>query len=80
MQDPDKVLGDVIVENPAIISNHQILEKLLVMRTEEKRLTNVHSTLFLGTRETVRNPSSDDSVVAKIVEMTYSSGQKFGNT
>ena len=47
-RDPDSVLGDVIVEDPAIISNHQILEKLLAVRVEEKRLTDVHSTLFLG--------------------------------
>ena len=74
MQDPDSVLGDVIVEDPATISNHQILDKLFVVQTEEKRLTDVHLTLFLGTRETVGNPSSEDSVVAKIVEMAYDGG------
>ena len=74
MQDPDSVLGDVIVEDPAIISNHQILEKLLVVQTEEKRLTDVHFALFLGIGEKVGNPSSEDSVVAKIVEMAYDGG------
>ena len=74
VQDPDNVLGDVIVEYPAIISSYQILEKLLVVQAEEKRLTDVHSTLFLGIEEKVENPSSEDSVVAKIVEMVYHSG------
>ena len=74
MQDPDSVLGGVIVEDPAIISNHQILEKLLAVRMEEERLADVHSTLFLGIGETVGNPSSEDSVVAKIVEMAYHGG------
>ena len=73
-QDPDSVLGGIIVEDPAIISNHQILEKLLAVRVEEKRLTDVHSTLFLGVREAVGDPSSEDSVVAKIVEMAYDGG------
>ena len=73
-RDPDSVLGGVIVEDPAIISSHQILEKLLAVRVEEKRLTDVHSTLFLGIGETVGNPSSEDSVVAKIVEMVYHGG------
>ena len=74
MQDPDSVLGDVIVEDPAIISNHQILDKLIVVRTQEKRLTGVHSTLYSGIGETVGNPSSENSVVVKIVEMTYDGG------
>ena len=74
MQNPDNVFGDVIVEDPAIISSQQILEKLLAVRVEEKRLTDVHSTLFLGVRGTVGNPSSEDSVVAKIVEMVYDGG------
>ena len=74
VQNPDNVFGDVIVEDPAIISSQQILEKLLAVRVEEKRLTDVHSTLFLGVRGTVGNPSSEDSVVAKIVEMVYDGG------
>ena len=74
IQDPDSVLGGVIVEDPAIISSHQILEKLLEARVEEKRLTDVHSTLFLGIREAVGDPSSEDSVVTKIVEMAYDGG------
>ena len=74
MQDPDSVLGGVIVEDPAIISNHQILEKLLAVRVEEKRLTDVHSTLFLGVREAIGDPSRENSVVAKIVEMAYDGG------
>ena len=74
MQDPDSVLGGVIVEDPAIISSHQILEKLLAVEVEEKRLTDVHSTQFLGIGEKVGNPSSEDSVVAKIVEMVYHGG------
>ena len=74
MRDPDSVLGGVIVEDPASISSHQILEKLLAVRVEEKRLTDVHSTLFLGVREAVRDPSREDSVVAKIVEMAYDGG------
>ena len=74
MWNPDSVLGGVIVEDPAIISSQQILEKLLAVRVEEKRLTNVHSTLFLGVREAVGDPSSEDSVVAKIVEMAYDGG------
>ncbi|PAV78459.1 hypothetical protein WR25_12034 [Diploscapter pachys] len=73
-RDPDSVLGGVIVEDPAIISSHKILEKLLAVRVEGKRLTDVHSTLFLGVREAVGDPSSEDSVVAKIVEMAYDSG------
>ena len=68
------MLGDVIVEDPAIISNHQILEKLLAVRVEEKRLTDVHSTLFLGVREAVGDSSSEDSVVTKTVEMAYDGG------
>ena len=74
MQDPDSVLGDVIVEDPAIISNHQILDKLLVVQTEEKRLADIHLTLFLGIREKVGDPSSEESVVAKIVGMVYHGG------
>ena len=74
MQDPNNVLGGVIVEDPAIISNHQILEKLLVAWTEEKRLTGVHSTLFLGIGKTAGDQSSEDSVVTKIVEMAYHGG------
>ena len=74
MRDSDSMLGGVIVEDPAIISNHQILEKLLAVRVEEKRLTDVHSTLFLGVREAVGDPLSEDSVVAKIVEMVYHGG------
>ena len=73
-QNPDSVLGGVIVEDPAIISNHEILEKILVVQTEEKRLTDVHLTLFLEIGETVGNPSSEDSVEAKIVEMVYHGG------
>ena len=73
-RDPDSVLGDVIVEDPAIISSHQILEKLLAVRVEEKRLTDVHSTLFLGVREAIGDPSSEDSVVTKIIEMAYDGG------
>ena len=73
-RDLDSVLGGVIVEDPAIISSHQILEKLLAVRVEEKRLTDVHSTLFLGVRETVGDPSSEDSVAAKIVKMAYDGG------
>ena len=69
--DPDIVLGGVIVEDPAIISNHQISDKLFVLQTVEKRLTDVHSTLFSGIGETVGDPSSEDSVVTKIVEMAY---------
>ncbi|PAV78360.1 hypothetical protein WR25_06195 [Diploscapter pachys] len=53
---------------------HQILEKLLAVRVEEKRLTDVHSTLFLGVREAVGDPSSEDSMVAKVVEMAYDGG------
>ena len=68
------MLGGVIVEDPAIISNHQILEKLLAVRVEEKRLTDVHSTLFLGIGEMVGYPSSEDSVVAEVVEMAYDNG------
>ena len=68
------MLGGVIVEDPAIIFSHQILEKLLSVRVREKRLTDVHSTLFLGVREAVGDPSSEDSVVAKIVEMAYDGG------
>ena len=74
MEDSDSVLGDVIVEDPAIISSHHIFKKLLVMRTEEKRLTDVHLILFLGIGETVGNPSSDDSVVARNIEMVYHGG------
>ena len=74
MQDPDSVLGGVIVEDPATIFNHQIFKKLFSVQTEEKRLTDVHLTLFLGIGETVGNPSSEDSVVAKIVEMVYHGG------
>ena len=74
MQDPDSVLGDVIVEDPAIISNHQIFEKLLAVKMEEKRLTDVHSTLFLGVGETVGNPSSEVSVAVRNVEMVYHGG------
>ena len=74
MQDPDNVLGGVIVEDPAIISNNQILKKLLAVQTEEKRLTDVHLTLFLGIGETARNPSNEDSVVAKNVEIAYHGG------
>ena len=44
------------------------------MQTEEERLTDVHLTLFLGIGEEVGNPSSEDSVVAKIVEMAYDGG------
>ncbi len=73
-RDPDSVLSGVIVEDPAIISSHQILEKLLAVRVGEKRLTDVHSTLFLGVREAVGDSSSEDSVVAKIVEMAYDCG------
>ena len=73
-RDPDNVLGGVIVEDPAIISSHQFLEKLLAVQVEEKRLTNVHSTLFLGVREAIGDPSSEDSVVTKIVEMAYDGG------
>ena len=74
MQDPDSVLSGVIVEDSAIISNHQIFEKLLVVQTEEERLTSVHLTLFLGIGEKLGNPSSEDSVVTKIVEMAYDGG------
>ena len=74
MWDPDDVLGGVMVEDPATISNYQILEKLLTVRMEEERLTDVHSALFLEIGETVGNPSSDDSVAAKIVEMAYDGG------
>ena len=73
-QDPDSVLGGVIVEDPAIIPNHQILEKLFAVRTEEQRLTDAHLGLFLGFGEKVGNPSSEDSVVAKIVKMAYHGG------
>ena len=73
-RDPDSVLSGAIVEDPATISNHQIFEKILAVRAEEKRLADVHSILFLGIGETARNPSSEDSVVAKIVEMTYYGG------
>ena len=73
MLDPDSVLGGVIVEDPTTISNNQILKKLLVVQTE-KRLTDVHLTLFLGIGETVGKPSSEDSVVAKIVEVVYHGG------
>ena len=73
-RDPDSALGGVIVEDPAIISSHQILEKLLAVEVEEKRLTDVHSTLFLGIREVVGDPSSEDSVVAKNVKMAYDGG------
>ena len=55
MQDPDSVLGGVIVEDPAIISNYQIFKKLLAVRIEEKRLTDVYFTLFLGIGEEVGN-------------------------
>ena len=74
MEDPDSVLGSVLVEDSAIISNCQISDKLFVVQTEEQRLTDVHSTLFLGIGETVGDPSSEDSVVAKIVEMGYHGG------
>ena len=74
IQDPDSVLNCVIIEDPAIISSYQIFEKLLSVQAEEERLTDVHSTLFLRIGETVGNPSSEDSVVAKIVEMTYHGG------
>ena len=74
MEDSDSVLGGVIVEDPATISNHYIFEKLLVVETEEKRLIDVHLTLFLGIGEKVENPSSEDSVVAKNVEMAYHGG------
>ena len=73
-RDPDSVLGGVIVEDPATISNHQILDKLLVVQTEEKRLTDALSALFLGIGEKVGNQLSEDSVVAKIVEMVYHGG------
>ena len=73
-QDPDNVLGGVIVEDPAIISNHQIIKKLFVVWTEEKRLSGVHSTLFVGIGETVGDQSREDSVVAKNVEMAYDGG------
>ena len=69
--DPDSASGGVIVEDTTLISSHQILEKLLAVRVEEKRLTDVHSTLFLGVKEAVGDPSSEDSVVAKVVEMAY---------
>ena len=68
------MLGGVIVEDPAIISNHQIFDKLLVVRTEEKRLTDVHLGLFFGIEEMAGNPSSEDSVIVKIVEMVYHGG------
>ena len=71
MQVSDSVLGGVIVENPAIISNNQIFKKLLVVQTEEERLTDIHSTLFSGFGEKVENPSSEDSVATKIVKMAY---------
>ena len=71
---PDNVLSGVIVEDPAIIASHQILEKLLAVRVEEKRLTDVHSTLFLGIGEAVGDSSSEDSVVTKIIEMAYDDG------
>ena len=74
MQDPYSVLGGVIVEDPAIISNHQILEKLFGVQTEEKRLTDVHFALILGIGEKVGNPSSEDTVVVKIPEMAYYGG------
>ena len=74
MQDPDSVLGGVVVEDPATIFNHQILEKLLAVQTGEKRLTDVHFALILGIGEKVGNPSSGDSVVAKIFEMAYHGG------
>ena len=74
VQDPDSVLGGVIVEDPATISNHQILDKLLVVQTEEKRLTDALSALFLGIGETVGNPSSEDSVVVKVIKMAYNGG------
>ena len=74
VQDSDSVLGGVIVEDPAIISNYHILKKPLVAQTEEKRLIDVHLTLFLGIGETVGNPSSEDSVATKIVEMAYHGG------
>ena len=74
MQNPDNVLGGVIVEGPAIISNRQISDKLFVLQTVEKRLTDVHLGLFLGFGETVVNPSNEDSVAAKIIEMTYHGG------
>ncbi|PAV57281.1 hypothetical protein WR25_25767 [Diploscapter pachys] len=73
-RDPDSVLGGVIVEDPAIISSHQILEKLPAVRVKEERLTDVRSTLFLEAREAVGDPSSEDSVVAEIVEMAYDGG------
>ena len=74
VRDTDSVLSGVIVEDPAIISSQQILEKLLAVRVEEKRLTDVHSTLFLGIGEAVGDPSSEDSVVAKNVKMAYDGG------
>ena len=74
VQDPDNLLGGVIVGDPAIISNHQIFEKLFVVLTEEQRLIDVHSTLFLVIGKTVGNPSSEDSVVANNVEMAYHGG------
>ena len=73
-RDPDSVLSGAIVEDPATISNHQIFEKILAVRAEEKRLADVHSILFLGIGETVEDPSSEDSVVAKIIEMAYHGG------
>ena len=74
MQDPNSVLGGVIVEDPAIISNHQILEKLLEKQTKKKRLASVHLTQYMGVREVDMNPSSEDSVVAKNVKMVYDGG------
>ena len=68
------MLGGVIVEDTAIIASQQILEKLLAVGVEEKRLTDVHSILFLRVRGTVGDPSSEDSVVAKIVGMAYDGG------
>ena len=68
------MLGGVIVEDTAIIASQQILEKLLAVGVEEKRLTDVHSTLFVGVREAVGDPSSEDSVAAKIVEIAHDGG------
>ena len=45
-----------------------------MVRTQEKRLTGVHLTLFLGIGEKVGNPSSKDPVIANIVEMVYHGG------
>ena len=72
--DLDSVLCSVNVQNSAIISNHQILGKLFVSRTEEERLTDVHLGLFLGFGEKVGNPSGEDSVAARNVKMAYHGG------